>query len=128
MQLNCVRQKLDGLMSELEGIERFRDAKIIIHGDHGSRISIGDTLEDFTPRDFVDNYATFFAVRAPGVNPGVDCDFTSLPQIFRRYVGNHPGLPSTTAAPLPVVVKSRQRRGAAVEAPMPRFGCAAEAR
>lgn len=124
-QLRCVGNKLDDFMTAIEQSDNFRDAVIIIHGDHGSRISDSDVLEDLSPRDYIDNYGAFFAVRAPNVQPGVDCEFVSLQEIFRRYAAR--GVPPgpRTAAPLPLVVLSRNAGLTKVEAPMPRFGCGA---
>lgn len=124
-QAACVMSRIDVLLGRLDTIEAFRDATIVIHGDHGSRISNGFRIEDLGPRDLVDNYATYFAVRAPGVTPGVDCDFTSLPQVFRRLMGPPAGEAALDSAPLPVLVATRAAAGARVEVPMPRFGCAA---
>ncbi|HEV3486620.1 MAG TPA: sulfatase-like hydrolase/transferase [Vicinamibacterales bacterium] len=121
-QLSCVQRKLDEFLTELRQAENFRDATIVIHGDHGSRISSGNILEDYKPRDYVDNYAVFFAARSPKLQPGLDCEFVSLPEIFRRqFVADAP----RTAARLPVVVTSRAAGLAKVESPMPMFGCAA---
>lgn len=127
-QLRCVQRKLDGLMNAISQSENYRDAVIIIHGDHGSRISIGNILEDYTERDFVDNYATFYAVRSPAVQPGVDCEFISLAEIFRRHVLRRVETAPRIGPPLPVIVASRAASNAMVEAPMPLFGCAAQTR
>jgi hypothetical protein len=110
-------------MSAIGKSENYRDETINIHGDHGSRISIGNMLEDYSQRDFVDNYATFFAVRSPAAAPGLDCEFVSLPEIFQRIVSTQ-SVASRTA-PLPVIVLSRAVNKR-IEAPMPVFGCAAQ--
>jgi Sulfatase len=123
-QLRCVQRKLDDFMTTLEHTENFHDAVIIVHGDHGSRISSGNILEDYTQRDFVDNYATFFAVRSPAAAAGTDCEFLSLPEAFRRHAAAGVNKTPRTGAPLPVVVVSRAAGGSRVEAPMPLFGCA----
>jgi hypothetical protein len=117
-QTRCLQSKVDQFMSAVSAMPDFHDAVFVIHGDHGSRISIGNMLEDFDTRDFIDNYPTYFAIRAPGVAPGVDCEFTSLPQIFRKQMSKGGGAPDP---PLPVFVD--RRAGGRVEAPMPRFGC-----
>lgn len=122
-QLRCVQHKLDDFMSAIAKSDNYRDATIIIHGDHGSRISIGNVLEDYTPRDFIDNYAAFFAVRSPAAPPGLDCEFVSLPEIFRRSVTGQ-AIPRRTT-PLPVLVESRAA-GRKVETRMPVYGCAAQ--
>jgi hypothetical protein len=122
-QLRCVVRKLDALLSAIERSDQLRDALIVVHGDHGSRISSGNILEDYGERDFVDNYATFFAVRAPGMSAGIDCQFTSLPQVFRRHMAIGEDVASADEAPLPVIVSSRAAGNAHVEAAMPSFGC-----
>lgn len=122
-QVRCVQSKLDDLMTAIGENDNFRDAVVIIHGDHGSRISIGDVLEDFTSTDYVDNYGVYFAVRAPNVEPGIDCEFTSLPEIFRRNAAQGVSASPRRGPPLPVIVLSRDAGNAKVESPMPRFGC-----
>jgi hypothetical protein len=124
-QLRCVQRKLDELMLALAGAPQFADALIVIHGDHGSRISSGNILEDLSEQDFIDNYATFFALRAPTVTPGIDCEFLSLPQVFRRQVASPSAPPAAASAPLPIVIESRGAGNRKVEAPMPVFGCGA---
>lgn len=124
-QVRCVEQKLDLLFGELADDRRFDDAVIIVHGDHGSRISAGNLLEQQAPRDFVDNYATYFAVKTPWVEPGVDCRFLSLPQVFRRALSAG-GLEEAAEPPLPVLVATERGGGGerTVAQAMPRFGCA----
>jgi hypothetical protein len=117
--------KIDALLSDLRENPAFSDALIVIQGDHGSRISAGAFAEEICPRDLVDNYATFFAVRGSGIVPGTDCTFTSLPQIFRRTMARPASLEGEES-PLPVLVSSRAGDGVRVAMPMPVFGCAAE--
>ncbi|MFL6244706.1 MAG: sulfatase-like hydrolase/transferase [Thermoanaerobaculia bacterium] len=124
-QVRCVAKKLDDFMSTLEKSDRFRDAVVVIHGDHGSRISVSDVLEDYSKRDFVDNYAAFFAVRSPAAAAGLDCEFTSLPEVFRRSMKPGAAAAPGTGPHLPVVVLSRNAGNNKVEAPMPAFGCGA---
>lgn len=121
-QMRCVVSQIDAFLSGIESLPAFDDAVIVIHGDHGSRISAGSVAEKTGPRDMVDNYAAFFAVRAPGVEPGVDCVFTSLPQIFRHTMRGEQI--SDLADPLPVLIASEAGEGVRLERPMPPFGCA----
>jgi Sulfatase len=125
MQVACVQRKLSELMDAISSEDTFRDATIIVHGDHGSRISAGNLIEDYQPRDFIDNYAAYFAVREPGVEPGVDCRFLALSQVLRRYLGATDALPPPDAPRPPVVVHSRAGKDLRIEAAMPAFGCAA---
>ena len=122
-QVRCVFSKLREMMETLDESKNFVDATIIIHGDHGSRISVGNLLEHFAARDFVDNYATFFAVKGPGVEQGVDCEFVALPEVFRRYMGIKDVLTQTDGARLPVLVDTKIGDDRVVEATMQEFGC-----
>ena len=123
-QVGCVERKLNDFMMMIGRAENYRDAMIVIHGDHGSRISISNLLDEQTERDMVDNHATFFAVRSPGVPAGVDCQFASLSEVFRRYLGPHHETKAPSGGPLPLIIQAAG--GAKVEAPMPLFGCAGD--
>lgn len=124
LQLQCVVNRLDRFFEAVRRNPALRDARIVIHGDHGSRISAGNRIEDHRPEDYISNYATYFAVAAPGVQPGTDCRFLSLAEAFRDHIGSTapPAIDRTTP---PVLVRSKERENVLVESPMPRFGCAA---
>jgi hypothetical protein len=124
-QVRCVASELDAFLSAIDDAPAFHDARIVVHGDHGSRISAGNVLEDYEPRDFVANYGTYFAVKAPGIEPGLDCEQVSLPEAFRDAIDADDGQPAFEVTPLPVVVDSRAAGGRKVTAPMPPFGCGA---
>jgi hypothetical protein len=51
------------------------DAIVLVHGDHGSRISIGVPR---SPSDAMDSYSTLFAIRSRGVSPGLDARSSSM--------------------------------------------------
>lgn len=123
-QAQCVTSKIDELMRSIADVPALSDATIVIHGDHGSRITTGDMIEDHTTRDFLDNYGTFFAVRAPDVPPGLDCDLMSLPQAFRAVM--QPDADPAGDEPLPVLAKTRSDEDALQAASMPAFGCAVD--
>ncbi|MEZ5319802.1 MAG: sulfatase-like hydrolase/transferase [Vicinamibacterales bacterium] len=123
-QLQCVASKIDELLDAMASVPALADARLIIQGDHGSRISMGNVLEGYEPRDFIANYGAYFAVKAPGAAPGVDCEFLSLPEAFRRYADPAGPLPPLDRPHPPVVVTSNEAGGRKVEAVMPVFGCA----
>lgn len=123
-QVQCVMSKLDALMKAIAAVPALSDALIVIHGDHGSRISAGELIEDHTPRDFIDNYGAFFAVREAGLTAGIDCEFASLSQVFNRVMRQE--VEETDGDRPPVFVKSRAGDNVRIEAPMPVFGCAAQ--
>jgi hypothetical protein len=122
-QLRCVVSKLDELMEAVKSEPALADAVVVIHGDHGARISAGYLIEDLSPRDFIDNYGAYFAIRAPNAEAGIDCSFLSLPEVFRQ--AEHQGRVERAATPLPVLVGSRSGENVVVPSPMPVFGCAA---
>jgi len=67
------------LVSTLEA-RGARDAVVIVHGDHGARIGapIRPAGQPFTRQDYDDFFATLFAVRGPGVTPGIDSTVVSI--------------------------------------------------
>ncbi|HEY1382732.1 MAG TPA: hypothetical protein VGF43_03910 [Dongiaceae bacterium] len=75
-QLTCVTTKIGELLSTVASSPAAGKTVFIIHGDHGSRImDVEPVIENdgtFSDRDLVDGYAAFFAVAAPGIEPGYD--------------------------------------------------------
>ena len=63
---------------------------IVIHGDHGSMIGLHETYslnkEKITDRDIIDNYATLFAVKIPGLAPGEVAAQRSIQYLFARHL------------------------------------------
>ncbi len=85
-QVRCMKRQLQGLFDSLRAAGRYDEATIIIHGDHGSRISIwnpevavGERLSD---RDIIDNYATLYAIKRPGLAPAYDPTARSIQALF----------------------------------------------
>ena len=104
-QVRCVLREFERLLATLEALPGFEDAVVIVHGDHGSRITITppllDHFESLTSRDLRDSYSTLFAVRAPGVPAGVDSTRASIQELSSYLVGSDfewPG-PITAAPP-----------------------------
>ncbi|MFQ6186549.1 sulfatase-like hydrolase/transferase [Sinorhizobium meliloti] len=77
-QTLCLARQLDKFFNAVLSDERFQDATIVVHGDHGSRISAGRNVETMSPRDYVDNYSALYAVRKPGVATGTDYSLHSV--------------------------------------------------
>ncbi|MGH8719127.1 MAG: sulfatase-like hydrolase/transferase [Burkholderiales bacterium] len=112
----CVVRQLDALLSALDASGRFHDAILILHGDHGSRISRSKFSEHMSEEDFVANHAALFAIRKDGVAPGYDLELVSVQDLFARYVAGNSGNVRRST----VVVKSA-RTGAHEEFAMPGF-------
>lgn len=123
VQVECVFKKLTTLLNKMEESDRFKDATIIIHGDHSSRISLSHYLESMSPEDFIDNYPAFFATRGPGIEPGYDYRFVSLQELFAEYISPEPARRGENARDGLVVVQSKGPKEV-VEVKMPVFGAA----
>jgi hypothetical protein len=82
-QLRCLTARVGALVGQLEA-RGARDAVVIVHGDHGARIGapIPPVGQAFTREDFDDFYSTLFAVRAPGIVPGLDSSVVSVGELL----------------------------------------------
>ena len=76
-QLRCTMTKVDQALQALARSPAGRNSVVVIHGDHGSRITRRDPVAENMQRgvdetDLVGSHSTLMAVRAPGVAPGYD--------------------------------------------------------
>jgi hypothetical protein len=74
-QVRCQQALLGRLFEAMKAADVWRDAIVVVHGDHGSRIvqnmpSAGNAAR-LTRGDFNDAFSTLFAVRAPGLEAGL---------------------------------------------------------
>jgi hypothetical protein len=69
-QIRCQQALLGRLFNAMKETGIWRDAIIIVHGDHGSRIirntPVASNAARLTQADFGDAFSTLFAVRMPG--------------------------------------------------------------
>jgi hypothetical protein len=67
-----------------------QDATIIIHGDHGSRITLRDPIianrNQATIIDYVDSFSTLFAIRSPELEPGYSSQLQPLPNLIAEHL------------------------------------------
>jgi len=89
-QVHCVVQLLDDLLMLIDKAGLLRDVTIIIHGDHGSRITLRDPIiayrDQATKIDYVDAFSTLFAIRSPEIEPGYSSELQPLPNLIAEYV------------------------------------------
>lgn len=89
-QVECVYSKLDKLFDRMRATGIYDDSIIIIHGDHGSKIVITDSISEnrhlLTKQDLVDGFSTFFAMKLPGKPGRYDNSPRSLEQLFAKFV------------------------------------------
>lgn len=84
-QVLCLVDQLDEFLAGLEASPAFSDATIVLHGDHGHRISAGYHDESTTDQTLIDNYSTLYAIRSPGISPGRDLRLTSVQRLTAEY-------------------------------------------
>lgn len=93
-QTICTVSLLDDLLESLNSENSLEDATIIIHGDHGSRITIADPvsqmLDQLTDRDYIDSFSTLFAIRSVNIEPGYESEPRSIQGLFSELVLNDP--------------------------------------
>ena len=75
-QVQCLYRTLGAMFERWKAAGLFGRLKIIIHGDHGSRIylrrPVGTNARDLVTSDYTDAFSTLFAIKAAGVEPGYD--------------------------------------------------------
>jgi hypothetical protein len=88
-QVRCVTRKIDAALSALARSPAGANSVVIIHGDHGSRLSESDpgerNLGKFGGRDLIAGFSTLFAVRAPGIKPAYSRDRARVAELLRDF-------------------------------------------
>ena len=91
-QVECTTRRLGELLGRVLARENMRDAMVIIHGDHGSRINLTTpnqpNMHRMTPADFADAFSTHFAIRSPKVVPGRDRREVAIDELLREVITN----------------------------------------
>jgi len=119
-QVSCVFNKLTVLMKRIEDLKQFKNATIIIHGDHGSRISAGQFFEGLSDRDLVDNYSTLFSIRSPDWKTGYDTRSVSVQRLFTEILSGEHNI-TLMDRPDTIAVNSKDT-GRVISVKMPVFG------
>ncbi|MEO8620119.1 MAG: hypothetical protein ABI625_03565 [bacterium] len=84
-QLECFTHLVDTIAANLAA-RSGSDAIMIVQGDHGSRIGRAPSVHEPLSREsFTDFYSALFAIRAPGITPGVDTTTVALNELLNRY-------------------------------------------
>jgi arylsulfatase A-like enzyme len=98
-QLICTNNTVQHLLEKLSHQPWWDDAIVVVHGDHGSRIDRGPprfpTVQDMVAQDFMDAFATLFAIKHPDIPAGYDRRQLPVGHLFQRMVrdGRDPGHP-----------------------------------
>lgn len=93
----CLRAKLGELFRALQAAGVLDTARIVVHGDHGSRIGLFapdvELEPSLTPVDYLDAFPTLFAVKEPGAAGGYERAQASTDELFGAWVrGELPAL------------------------------------
>jgi hypothetical protein len=85
-QVTCLHRKMGALLDSLAQRGILDQATVIIHGDHGSRISMIEAITGsehlMTPRDIIDSVSTVFAIRGADIEPGAVDGQHSIQALF----------------------------------------------
>lgn len=102
-QIRCMMRKLERLFDVMKRAGSYKNATIVIHGDHGSRINRSTPYSadrtSLSRTDFVDGFSTLFTVKAPGINSGTDARMLSLSRLLRYVTTREDRLLSDTRPP-----------------------------
>jgi hypothetical protein len=125
-QLRCTKKHLEEFFGALRESGIYDRAKIILHGDHGSRISIHRPKmhndSSLTDTDYVDSFSTLFAVRSPDHEPGYDLEQLPLETLLERAITENPAEDQPATADEPFVLLFTKTRGEMIRRPMVAIG------
>ena len=129
-QLRCLYEKMDLILDKIEKNNKLKNAIIIVHGDHGSRIIFSrpwEEDEDILRRsDYIDSYSTLFAIRSNGIAAGYDRNLTSMQALFAKLAASRfRRLPVSGAAAKSPIYLWRRGSGWIVRRPMIDFDAVA---
>jgi hypothetical protein len=88
-QTRCLTSVLDDLFQVMGRDRRLDDALVIVHGDHGSRLSlvkpVPEVSERISPQDYLDSYSTLFAIRSPDLAAEYHGGARAIQSIFAKH-------------------------------------------
>ncbi|MBT5050588.1 MAG: hypothetical protein HOM58_18950 [Rhodospirillaceae bacterium] len=109
-QTRCVMRKLQRLFDTMKRAGTFKKSIIVIHGDHGARISRASQLGAApSMADYIDRFSTLFAIKAPNIVPGTDARMVSLLQLLKFATSRDAR--SLSAKAVPTVYGYDRKRG-----------------
>ncbi len=89
-QVGCTTQLVTDMLRRLSAAGRLRDALVIVHGDHGSRINLTTpnqpNMHQLNTADFTDAFSTHFAYRTPTAAAVTDRRSVAIDEILAAIV------------------------------------------
>lgn len=89
-QIACTRLKIDAILEALKARGALDRATVIVHGDHGLRSNSTRPDEQYPPAI---SQSTLFAVRAPGIAPGIDPRPATVQELLPIFARDAVGQP-----------------------------------
>ena len=113
-QTRCLMTALSGLFDALRRTGLWERATIILHGDHGSRITLRDPspqhLDALSPRDLIDSYSALYAIRSPELTPGYDVRMASIQDLYAEHIFGRPATNGEAVVHTPPGRRNRMQR------------------
>jgi hypothetical protein len=101
-------------------------AKVIIHGDHGSRLYLTEPTiankDQLLDTDYTDSFSTLFAVKAPEPEPRYDRRMVAIQDALAAVTANRSLDELAGRAETPYVFLRNLRGSAMMRQPLPNFG------
>lgn len=89
-QYQCTLHQVIAILDRLKARGIYDSSIIVIHGDHGSRISLRDPVEkiraQLTQQDFIDSYSTLFTIKIPDQSAELSSQQDTLDSRFHDYL------------------------------------------
>lgn len=118
-QVRCTMKVLERVFEALKENGLWDDATIIVHGDHGSKITLRDpvieNIPELTSRDLIDGYSTLYAIRSPEIPAGYDKTVISIQTLFESHILEKE---IKTDDGLVYTIPGRKRRSIPIEMPV----------
>jgi hypothetical protein len=123
-QIRCLQGRIAGMLDALDETAAGREAIVLIHGDHGSRIAPAHPLLggiELSQREFLMTYSTLFVIRVPGEAPDVISGTHALGALMADFrARDFASAPRPQDAPARVLVDSL-KQGESEWRPLPGF-------
>jgi len=91
-QLLCSTRIVDSMLKSVASSPAAKNAVFIVHGDHGSRITVDDpkitNIDQVAGRDLVVGYSTLFAVRVDAGEGSYDPRMAAVSSLLRQFSGS----------------------------------------
>ncbi len=110
-QIQCTNKRLEFLFEALETAGIWDNALIVIHGDHGSRLTLSQpdypNVNEMSETDFADAFGTLLAIKFPHGVGHLDRRFIPLTDVFENlFLKKEQTWPPAEYIPTPNILES----------------------